>query len=455
LGLSRSGTLFLIGLLVLIALSLHPVASVETAVDWAFAPSRVLAELARPFAWLSHGGVAAAEADASGAFEVECERSRAVLFAAQAAAMPVDPALRSGRAAVACHVIGRYPKNQDRLRLRFAVDAGVAMGSPVVSGDAFVGRVIELDPVRPGECIAELVTAKDFRVSAIVEGTTSPARFVVGGVLGKAKKDEHDLHLAVQFPSDRGVVSGVVRVLEEAGSREARLADGFLLGELGWVDVRGTKLFGIRAPLDYAFGLAHLAILVPPERGTAGPVLPIDPFEATSWLDTRVILAGDPSALRDTRRLALTSSSGIGPGAALAIGARFAGRLERVGPLDSDARLLADPGLAFSALARIEGQSSPVALGRLVSLGSTDGGAVLFECSAVVPLARTGGVPVKVELWTAAAEPDLPPGLLVGEALLDSASRPFTLRVVPAVDARQMQSLRAWRGRVLESGDDS
>lgn len=446
-GLSRSGTLFLIGLLVLIALSVHPVASVETAIDGAFAPSRILAELARPLAWFSRGQVSASEADASAAFASECARSRDLLFASQAAALPVDPTLRSGRAAVACHVIGRHAKNQDRLHLRYAIDAGVVPGSPITSGDAYVGRVIEIDPVRPGECTAELVTAKDFRVSAQVVAGDKTASFVVGGLLGKAQKHERDLHLAVQFPSDRSIQSGTARVFERAGSREAQLADGFLLGELGYVDVRGTRLLGLRAPLDFPFGLAHLAILVAPERGTAGPVLPIDPFEQTSWIDTRVILAGDPSALRDTRRLALTTASKISPGAALAVGARFVGRIDRIGPLESHARLLADPGLGFSALAKIEGQAAPIALGRIVSVGPIGSDEVGFECSAVIPLARTGGVAVKIELWTAAAEPDLPPGLLVGEAVLEGDERPFTLRVKPAADARRLHTLRVWRGR--------
>ncbi len=453
LGLSRSGTLFLIGLLVLIALSLKPAASVETAFGWAFSPARVLAELAQPFRWLNRGEVTAAESDASSAFESERARSRELLFAAQAAAMPVDPALRTGRAGVGCHVIGRVPKSQDRLRLRFAVDAGVGPGSPVVSGDAYVGRVIELDPQRPGECIAELVTAKDFRVSAVVADAPGPARLVVGGVLGKRRKDERELHLAVQFPSNRAVTSGVVRVLEEAGPGTARLADGFLLGELLEVDVRGARLLGIRSPLDYAFGLAHLTILVPPERGTAGPVLPIDPYEADSWLDARVILAGEPSPLRETRRLALTTASRLLPGAALSMGARFVGRLERVGPLDSDARLLGDPGLAFSALAKFEGQAAPIPLGQLVSLGSAGDG-VLFEGSAAVPRERAGAVPVKVEVWTAAAEPDLPPGLLVGVGTLDASTSPFTLHVEPASDARAMSSLRVWRGRSASSEDE-
>jgi cell shape-determining protein MreC len=453
-GLSRSGTLFLIGLLVLIALSLHPMASVETSLAWAFSPARLLSELARPFAWLSRSEVAAAEGGALAAFPSERERSHALLFAAQAGAMPVDPSLTTGRAAVACQVIGRFQKNRDRLRLRYALDSGVTAGSPIVNGDVFVGRVIELDPGKPGECLAELVTAKDFRVSCVVEGSNPIARFVVGGVLGKARKEAAGLHLAVQYPSDRAVVTGLVRVLEEVGSREARLADGFLLGALGSVDVDGTQLFGISAPLDFEFGLAHLAILVPPERGTAGPVLPIDPFEASSWIDARVILAGDPTPMRDTRRLALTTSSGVGPGAALAIGARFVGRLERVGPLDSDARLLADPGLAFSALARIEGVATPIPLGRLIARGR-DGERIVFECSREFSKDERRDAPIPVELWTAAADPDLPPGLLVGAAELDLSTTPCTLRVQPAADAGSLQHVRVWRGRAQPLEGDS
>ncbi|MBL8858616.1 MAG: hypothetical protein JNL28_08940 [Planctomycetes bacterium] len=452
-GLSRSGTLFLIGFLVLIALSLYPVASVEAVIDRAFAPSRALAELARPFAWLERRTVAAAEEEVALAFEAERERAHAVLFASQADAMPDDPALLQGRAAVGAHVIGHRSKNHDRLRLRYPVDAGVLPGSPVVRGNVFVGRVIALDPKHPGECTAELVTARDFRVSAATGSTASGelARFVVGGVLSKTRNDDRELRLAVQYPSDRDVAVGTLRVSEDEGSPLARLADGFLLGELEWVDVRGTRLLGLVAPLDYAFGLNHLALLVPPQMGTAGPVLPIDPFEPASWVQARVILAGSVSALRETRKLALTSASQVRVGAALSLGTRFVGRIGRVGVFDSDARLLGDPGLSFSALARIAGQAAPIPLGRLVSLGA-DGssGDVLFECSQVISRERAGAQGATVELWTAAAETDLPPGLLVGTAVLIGGERQFTLRVRPALDARSAQRLAVWRSSLVE-----
>lgn len=454
-GLSRSGTLFLIGLLVLVALSLHPVASVETIVRGAFAPARLVSELSWPLAWLARGEVAAAESEAAAAFASDRERSHALLFASQAAALPVDPALRVNRAAVAAHVIDHSALHPDLLRLRFAVEAGVVAGSPVVCGDVFVGRVLELDPEHAGECLAELVTAKDFRVSAEASGPSGTSRCVVGGVLGKPRREERTFHLAVQFPSDRTVATGSVRVSESPDASMARLADGFVLGELVSVDLRGTRLLGIRPPLDYAFGLNHLAILVAPERGTAGPVLPVDPFDPEAWIQTRVLLTGDPSASRETRHVTLTSSDGVAPGAALSIGGRFVGRVERVGALDSDVRLLADPGFCFTALAKLPAHATPLALGRLVSLGHSGADEVRFECDARVPLSLTNGEDVEVEIWTGAAEPDLPPGLLVGTGRIRSTDHPFEIRVRPSSDARMARRLHVWRGRGNETEDDS
>lgn len=460
-GLSRSGTLFLIGLLVLIGVSLHPVAGVEAVVDRLFAPARILGELALPFRFLGVSSVRAAQAENETASAAERERSRAVLLASQAAAMPVDAALQRDRALVGAHVIGRPERNRDRLRLRFNVDAGVGAGMPVVCGDVFVGRVAELDPRHPGECLADLVTLRNFRVGAVVEqelgATSAPARFIVGGILEDTRGKHPTLHLAAQFPSDHAVRAGDLRVSEEASSPDERLADGFRLGRLEPVELRGfgsTRLdpLGVRPLIDYESGLNALAIVCPPQMSTAGPVLAVDPFDPAAWIDARILLAGDVSPLRATRKLALGSSSGVRAGSAVAIGARFVGRVDRVGAWSCDARLLADPGTSFHALARTSAAEAPVILGKVVSCGCDSAGDVRLEWQAAIGISGAEGTRVSAEVWTAAGEPDVPPGLLVGTTELPCGSGPFRLAVHPAQDARSILRVRVWRGRA-SSGD--
>jgi hypothetical protein len=108
--------------------------------------------------------------------------------------------------------------------------------------------------------------------------------------------------------------------------------------------------------------------------------------------------------------------------------------------------------LSFHALAHIEGVDAPQALGLLVSLGP-DGSEVAFEWPATVPLdvAKTGAL--QAEVWTAAGEPDVPPGLLVGTTTLPRGRGPFVLHVKLAQDPRDALHLSVWRGR--ESREES
>jgi hypothetical protein len=452
-GLSRSGTLFLIGLLALIGLSLHPVAGVESFVGVVFAPARVLAELALPLRFVGAKRVQAAELETLAAAEGERARSREVLLAAQAASMPAEAALMRGRALVGAHVIGREEKNADRVLLRYPVDSGISAGMPVVCGDVFVGRVIEVDPRERGQCRAELVTARGFRVGAVVDGGGSQApvggaRFVVGGVLGDARDRRIGLHIAAAIPSDPTVTRGDLRVAEDESAGDGRLADGFRLGRLEPVVLRGMDpkrpLLGVLPLLDYESGLGQVAIVCPPQMSTAGPVLAIDPFDEDAWMDARVLLAGDPSPRRGTRKLAV-SGSGVREGAALSVGARFIGRVGSVSTWSADARLLADAGVSFHAMARIEGVADPFALGLLVSQG-VEGDEVAFAWAATIPLGEGEGE-VAVEVWTAAGEPDVPPGLLVGTTVLPRGSGPFVLKVRVAQDVDGLLHCSVWRER--------
>jgi len=459
-GLSRSVTLFLIGLLVLIALSLHPVASVEAVVDGVFTPSRVLAELGRPFTWIGAGDVRAATEAGLAAAAAERETSRALLLSSQAAAMPRDESLVRHRALISAHVIDRPERQRDVLILRFPPDAGVAPGMPVVHGDVFVGRVRALDPRHPGECTAELVTSKEFRVGAVVVDGDKSSNLIVGGILGKVKgapPHAAALRLLVHYPDDRTRTRGEVRVIEGASTPDARLADGFRLGTLETVVVRGVSIPVVKPEIDYEFGLDHVAIVGPPQMATAGPVLALDPFEETAWLDARIVVSGDASPTRDTRKLAIVAADGVRAGAALAVGARFVGRLESVHVTYSDARLVSDPGLSFHALAHVDGQSRPIVLGRLVSRGANSDGSVDFELSRAALNVLKPGLDVPAQVWTAGGEPDVPPGLLVGRTTLRRAADDDKnaargdvgiLRVELAQDGARLARVLVWRGLV-------
>jgi hypothetical protein len=175
-------------------------------------------------------------------------------------------------------------------------------------------------------------------------------------------------------------------------------------------------------------------------------VLAVDPFDTEAWLDARVLLAGDPSSLRVTRKLALRASSGVRAGAALSLGARFVGRIGSVSTWSADARLLADQGVSFHAMARVEGVDAPQALGLLVSRGP-DGDGIELTWAATIPLEAAKNGAVQAEVWTAAGEPDVPPGLLVGTTTLPRGRGPFVLHVKLAQDPRDAQRFSVWRGR--------
>jgi hypothetical protein len=443
-GLSRSRTLFLIGLAVLIALSLSPSERVEVVVDRVLGPLRHVGDLARPFTWFSRAGVLAAEQDAERALDEERAESRAILRAAESAAMPAQESLRRGHTLVAAYVILHAEKRADEILVRFPPDAEVTAGLPVVCGEAYVGRVTALDPDHPGVGLVMLVTDKVFRVGAVVGPDDTGVRLVVGGLIAKALRAKGaPLELAAQFPDRSEPPNGLVRVLEGTSGDPAP-ADGFLLGTLLVRRLRGFRVLAVRPVLDFEHGLDHLAIVCP--LRTASAPLALDPFDDASWIDVRCLLAGNASPLRRTRTITAGTRERLRPGAALAIGARFIGRIERASPLVADAALIGDPGMAFSALAKVEGRAQPLVLGRLVSLGlDRESGEALLRWEAVVPLPSELGHAAGAELYTAAGESDVPPGLKVGRTTLPAGTGPFVLRVILAQDARALVRLRAWR----------
>lgn len=455
--LSRSRTLYLIVCLALVVLSLRPEVRVESAFEWLSVPARVLGELALPLRWLSARSVRAAERRVLEHEELERAGSLALLTAERAWAMPTDPALRAGRGLIQAQVVEPDPAALETIVIRFAPDAQVEPGMPVVCRDTYVGRVSRLEPLVPGEAIVALVTGSAFRVGARVEGATAGVgQLVVGGLAPRPVDDAIGLYLAAHVPSARSIETGRVFVQEtEAAFVEPyqRLADGYRLGQLARYRVNAVPVLALRADIDYASGLSQVVVLCPAGRPTPAPALMQGRFDEQNWIDAEILLDGDPSFWRESRKLAAGHADGVAPRAALALGARLVGLVAQVGQWTSDVQLLGDPGLTLSVLAQVPdgaGGVRPLALGRVVSVGRDrrDGALRLRWDAAVSPFEvglgseggeggasaaggndESDGAPVEALLFTGSGERDVPPGLLIGSALLPRQRGSVILRV--------------------------
>jgi cell shape-determining protein MreC len=458
---SRFKALLLLVFLFLAALSLQRKSELAEELDALCEPARNLRVLAAPIAWLSTGPVRAAEQGLLAGEEARRAAGRAVLAAAQTSAAPSERALAEGRGLVHAEVVERPEEDKDRLIVRFAPEADVQPGMPVVSGDFYVGRVAFVDTLHRGEARVDLVTRKDFRVGAVAAcAAGDPVRLVVGGLLPKNGKDE-DLLLAAHCPSDPTATAGEVRVREAGSGSDVALqslADGFLLGALERVRRGEALLLCVRPGLDYHTGPAHIGILCPSQHAPAGPDLARDPFEDERWMDAHFSLAGDSSFWRETRVVSAGSSSGITDGAALAFGSSLLGCVEHPGARTSVVRLLGDPGLKIQALAAVVDISAgsrvlaTIQLGLLVSLGrDRSDGALLLRWT---PSIRTdefrsdtahpaGGV--EVVLYTASGHRSMPPGLLLGRTTLPPGRGPFVLRIRQEESGLALTRARVWR----------
>jgi hypothetical protein len=468
LGSSRSRTLHLIVFLFLAALSLRPWKSFEDKIEVAFEPARALRGLTLPLAWLSAREVRAAETALLAGEDSRRATGRAVLASAQTSAAPADLALARGRGLIHAEVVARALDDPNRAIVRFAPGSEVARGMPAVCGDFYVGRVVSVDPSRPGEGAIDLVTGKDFRVGGAVfdpgsgsGGRTAgePALLVVGGVVPRGR-EKAELLLATHCPSDPSLAAGLVRVreIDAPGNDPYRgLADGFRLGSLERVQRGGTNLLAVRPGLDYSSGLFQIAVVCPSQHAAAGLNLAQDPFVEDRWLDGHLALAGDPSFWREGRVLSAGTDQGVEDGAALSLGASFLGCVVRAGHSTSKVRLLGDAGLEFSALANPESGGRPLApgtsdapftIGRLVSLGrDRSDGVLLLRWEAAIPLEMDGSNgPVQAVLYTASGQRAVPPGLRIGTTVLPRGRGPFLLRVRQEQDGLSFTRVRVWRG---------
>jgi len=443
---SGSRTIVLAGAFVLAALALRPFPPVERAVDLLFVPARFARELLRPLGWFSTREVRATMAHADEAFAAERESSRQLLAAQIEAALPLDPRLRENRAFLVAEVLERDPDDSDLLRVRFPPGAGVEVDMPVVQGDAYVGRVREVDRRRAGEGVVELVTDERHRVGAAVhDDAPEPAGLVVGGLVEARARRGSAFLLGARFES-RPVASGAVVVGESAAGpraeRRAR-ADGFRLGKLRVLSDRGRSILGVETAFDYAHGLSAVAIVGGPELATAGPLFADDAFDDARWTSARIALAGDSSPRRRTRHLSFDDSARVEVGAALGLGARFVGRVVEASDGRAIAALLGDPALEFGGVAVLDGRREPIQLGRLRSLGFDADGAVLLEWTAREDLAPTTGRSAgPARIATAAGDRGVPAGLWVGACVLPEGPGRHVLRLVPLQDPAGLLRVR-------------
>jgi hypothetical protein len=169
-----------------------------------------------------------------------------------------------------------------------------------------------------------------------------------------------------------------------------------------------------------------------------------------AWLATRAFTCGEPAHGREGLKISAGRWSGARDGAALVTGVRLVGLVEHAGPLWSDVRTLGDAGLRLPVLARIEGRDAPVALGTFVARGraSEQGASVLvFEWSAVVPLGDVDpDASVHATLFTGSGDPNLPRGLVLGEADLPGGVGEHRIVVRQDIDVRELSALWLFRG---------
>ena len=455
--LSASRALFLALILTLALLSLAPHPRIEGYLDRALLPVRVLAELTTPLGWLRARETRAAETELASRKENEYALRQELHEDEQRYALPDRPELLAGRDFVHAEVIERLAGERDALlvRIESGGSSAVEVGMPVVQGNVFVGRVVEVDRPLRGQAKVELVTHKRFRVGAMLvpevpagEGpaATPPARLVVGGLSSASIRSSSEIELAVHRPSARELPPGWVRT-DESDSPLERFGPevfGFDLGRLVVVreDPR-ERLYAVEPYVDYRAGLYQLAIVRPARAGGGSEAVAGDVLFDERWLAVRATHGGDPSPWRESLKLGAGEWSGLFPGAALVHGVRLVGRVRRAGPLLADASLLGDPGFSVPALARIAGVEEPRVLGRIVSLGRVRGSssAVRFRWDAVVGLDGVAGdgAPMRALLFTGSGEPLVPRGLVLGEAELPLGRGPHTIVLEQKVDARDLR----------------
>ncbi|MEQ1894943.1 MAG: hypothetical protein ABL998_20570, partial [Planctomycetota bacterium] len=269
--------------------------ALDSALSTALAPLRFVARLGAPFALLEGGRVEAAERELAENGKREALEGARALERLAERALPLDASLQTGRRFVPGEVVGRASK--DHCWVAVLAADGIEAGAPVVCGDAFVGRVLELEPsAADGRTWAkvELVTSGDFRIGAEVRRGEERIFLTAGGLAPRRPRERRTVRLAVHQPSDTSLAEGVARVHELFPDAQpgSALAEGFRLGNVRSGGERGP--WWLEPELDYLDGLYQVAIVVDGARGV-GASSPFEPaLEDGRWLATRVLTALEP-----------------------------------------------------------------------------------------------------------------------------------------------------------------
>lgn len=421
----RSTTLRLAAWLALVFLSLRPLPQFERLVDLALSPLRMLAEVAPPLTWIRPVTVNAAEAEIANLAEEEAQAIAALQREMRVLALPTRAELIDGRELVVADVLGYDDVQRDRIRIQLQNTGGVRPDCPVVCGNSYVGRIVELDH-GTGVAEVDLVTGRSFFVGARVvpdegEARDATVRMTVGGLESRVEGRSRRTYLAVHNPSERRIPAGRVVVDELVTTIDpyGQLANGYELGRVA-ADELGRPLAEpplVVPNLDFASGLFEVYVLsstlVGDEEGTQIP----GALEDFQWHRVRALTGGDPNPLRQGIRVTGGWESGIRGGSALVSGARILGRVERPGWGTSGVRMLTDRGLSLAAVARFDGLDAPVLLGEIQSLGLDDTGAVRFRMrdSNLLP-AELREREREALLFTGTGRAGLPSGLVIGRA---------------------------------------
>jgi hypothetical protein len=271
---------------------------------------------------------------------------------------------------------------------------------------------------------------------------------VVGGLLRQDNDVPGSLFLAIQNPGPWEVREGPVRVKEWMGEgRAGDWGDGFLLGDLVEETIAGgIKLRRVRPGKDLAHGLYRVVLLAPPVG--VGPTevdLDAPTYEPECWRGASVLTRTTSARGRAGLRIALSPGDAIEAGSAVAFGPHLLGRIETAGSFTARVRTLGDPGLVLPLLARIEGQSEPLAIGRVTTIGRGAGAEVQVRWEARVGIGGVGG-DVRATLFTGGGVRGVPRGLLVGEASLPRTAGVHELWITPETDGAHCQWVDVWVG---------
>ena len=441
--------------------SLRPITALDEGVELLFLPARAALELGAPAALRASLPTARAaedgEAEDEGPIGAASGRARdreladELAVRSALAARPQRLQLADGVRAVTARVLARPEGRLDELEVLLEDPRGVERGAPVIWGDAFLGvvaRVPSAHATGRSRHLARvrLVTARDSRVKAAtsVEATSErapadprPIRMVVGGIAPRGE----GFALAVHSPED-DPAEGLAVVLAEDEESELALANGWGLGRV----VRGRdalrdedRLVGLAPDVDLESGIARVLVLT---QSTA-PAETLAAPEAGTWLSCERGPLLDARG-REAFPLLAGSRSGLAPGAAVADGLRFVGRVRRAGPLAGSVERLEQPGASVHAVALLEeGGRLPVVLGRLTSLGEAAPGQLGLRWSGSAEVSRRSGL--RASLWTLAGERGVPGGLLLGTCALPVGPGPHDLLVErPSSLGAPPVALRAW-----------